>query len=75
MSAPAVSLPSGTLRFWQTTVGKKAIMAVTGLILFGFIVGHLLGNLQIYEPPEKINHYSVFLKVHPGPLWADPEEK
>jgi len=70
MSAPAVSLPSGTLRFWQTTVGKKAIMAVTGLILFGFIVGHLLGNLQIYEPPEKINHYSAFLKAHPDPLWA-----
>ncbi|HTZ31192.1 MAG TPA: succinate dehydrogenase cytochrome b subunit [Methylomirabilota bacterium] len=70
MSASAVSLSPGSLRFWQTTVGKKAIMAVTGFILFGFIVGHLLGNLQIYQPPEKINHYSEFLKAHPGPLWG-----
>ena len=69
MSATAVNAP-GSLLFWQTTVGKKAIMAVTGFILFGFIVGHLLGNLQMYQPPEKINHYSAFLKAHPGPLWA-----
>jgi len=45
-------------------------MAVTGVILFGFVVGHLLGNLQIYQSPEKINHYSEFLKAHPGPLWG-----
>ena len=70
MSATAVQLPPGTLRFWQTTVGKKAVMAVTGVILFGFVVGHLLGNLQVYQPPEKINHYSEFLKAHPGPLWG-----
>jgi succinate dehydrogenase / fumarate reductase cytochrome b subunit len=70
MSATAAPLSSGTLRFWQTTVGKKAVMAVTGVILFGFVVGHLLGNLQIYQSPEKINHYSEFLKAHPGPLWG-----
>jgi succinate dehydrogenase / fumarate reductase, cytochrome b subunit len=70
MSAPAVHLPARTLRFWQTTIGKKAIMAVTGFILFGFVVGHLLGNLQIYEPPEKINHYSATLKSLPLLLWS-----
>jgi succinate dehydrogenase cytochrome b subunit len=70
MSATAVQLPPGTLRFWQTTVGKKAIMAVTGVILFGFVVGHLLGNLQIYLPPEKINHYSATLKSLPALLWG-----
>jgi succinate dehydrogenase / fumarate reductase, cytochrome b subunit len=70
MSASAVILPPGSLRFWQTTVGKKAIMAVTGIILSGFVVGHLLGNLQIFEGPEKLNHYSVALKGLGPLLWA-----
>src|SRR5260370_4081438 len=70
MSATSVNLPASNLRFWQTTVGKKAIMAVTGFMLFGFIVGHLLGNLQIYLPPEKINHYSAALKALPALLWS-----
>ncbi len=68
--ATAVSLPAGSLRFWQTTVGKKAVMAVTGVILFGFVVGHLLGNLQIYEGAEKLNHYSALLKSMPALLWG-----
>jgi succinate dehydrogenase / fumarate reductase cytochrome b subunit len=70
MNASAVNLAAGSLRFWQTTVGKKAIMAVTGFILFGFIVAHLLGNLQIFLPPEKINHYSAVLKSMPTLLWV-----
>jgi len=70
MSATAVNFPAASLRFWQTTVGKKAIMAVTGVLLFGYVVAHLLGNLQIYFPPEKINHYAAFLHSHPALLWA-----
>ncbi len=70
MSATAASLPAGSLHFWQTTVGKKAIMAVTGFMLFGFICGHLLGNLQIYLPPEHINHYAATLKSLPALLWG-----
>ncbi len=70
MSATAASLPAGSLHFWQTTVGKKAIMAVTGFMLFGFICGHLLGNLQIYLPPEHINHYATTLKSLPALLWG-----
>jgi len=70
MSATAVNLPAGSVHFWQSTVGKKAVMAVTGFILFGFIVGHLLGNLQIFLPPEKINHYSATLKSLPALLWG-----
>lgn len=69
MSATA-DFPLARLRFWDTTVGKKAVMAVTGFILFGFIIGHLLGNLQIYEPPEKINHYSEMLRSVPSLLWG-----
>ncbi len=70
MSATAASLPAGSLHFWQTTVGKKAIMAVTGFMLFGFICGHLLGNLQIYLPTEHINHYAATLKSLPALLWG-----
>jgi succinate dehydrogenase / fumarate reductase, cytochrome b subunit len=70
MSATAVHFPAESLRFWQTTVGKKAIMAVTGFILFGFVVAHLIGNLQIYESPEKINRYSAALHSMPALLWG-----
>jgi succinate dehydrogenase / fumarate reductase, cytochrome b subunit len=70
MSATTVNLPAGSLRFWQTTVGKKAMMAVTGFILFGFVCGHLIGNLQIFLPPEKINRYAELLKSHPAVLWG-----
>ena len=69
MSA-STNLPLAQLRFWETTVGKKAVMAVTGVILFGFVVAHLLGNLQIYLPPEKINHYSEALRTMPLLLWG-----
>jgi len=69
MSVTTAILPAGGLRFWQTTVGKKVIMAVTGVILFGFVVGHLLGNLQIFLPPEKINNYAATLRAHPALLW------
>ena len=64
------NFPLAQLRFWDTTIGKKAIMAVTGVILFGFVVVHLLGNLQIYMPPEKINHYSQALRAVPLLLWG-----
>lgn len=54
---PANRAPS----FWASTVGKKIVMAVTGVIMFGFIIGHLLGNLQVFEGPAKLNAYGAFL--------------
>jgi succinate dehydrogenase cytochrome b subunit len=56
--------------FYSSTIGKKAVMAVSGVILFAFVVGHLIGNLQIYEGPEKLNHYAVLLRSMPALLWA-----
>ena len=46
-------------------------MAVTGAILFGFVVGHLIGNLQVYLGPEAMNDYGVFLRelFHGTGLW------
>jgi len=70
MSTTAISLPPGSLRFWQTTVGKKAVMAVTGVIMFGFLVGHLLGNLQLFLGPEKLNHYAMTLRSLPALVWG-----
>jgi len=57
-------------RFWSSTNGKKAVMAVTGAILFLFVIGHMLGNLQVFEGPEKLNAYGRFLHGVPEILWA-----
>jgi succinate dehydrogenase / fumarate reductase, cytochrome b subunit len=61
MSAIAMTPLSRATRFYEAPIGKKVVMAATGLILFGYVVGHLLGNLQIYAGPEQINRYAAFL--------------
>lgn len=53
--------------FFRSSIGRKVIMAVTGLILFGFVLGHLTGNLQIFQHPDRINGYAEFLQ-NLGPL-------
>ncbi len=71
MSSLAIPAPLNRVyRFYQTTVGKKAIMAVSGLILFGFVMGHLAGNLQAFEGREKMDAYGVFLRSLPAALYA-----
>jgi succinate dehydrogenase / fumarate reductase cytochrome b subunit len=55
--------------FWASTVGKKIVMAVTGMILFAFVIGHLLGNLQVFEGPAKLNAYGAFLHSIGEFLW------
>ena len=57
-------------RVWNSTLGKKYIMALTGAALFVFVVGHLIGNLQVFGPPEMINAYAHFLKSTPELLWG-----
>jgi succinate dehydrogenase / fumarate reductase, cytochrome b subunit len=70
MSAMAIH----PLRFWDAPIGKKAVMAVTGMMLFGYVIAHLLGNLQIYSRsnPEQINAYAAFLHnpANAGLLWG-----
>jgi succinate dehydrogenase / fumarate reductase cytochrome b subunit len=53
-----------------STVGRKLIMAVTGVVLIGFVVGHLVGNLQVFEDPDRINGYAHFLQSLGPALWA-----
>lgn len=57
-------------------VGKKAAMAVSGIVLFGFVLVHMLGNLKMYAGPEAFNHYAEWLRTigepalpHTGALW------
>ncbi len=56
--------------FWSSTTGKKAVMGLTGAILFGFVTVHMLGNLQVFEGPEKLNAYGRFLHGAPELLWG-----
>ena len=57
------------LRFYRSTIGKKVIMAVTGLALVAFVIVHMAGNLQVFGGPDKINGYSAFLKGTGELLW------
>lgn len=57
--------------FYRSAIGKKAVMAVTGVILFGWIFAHMVGNLKLYMGPEHLNEYAHFLRTMFGP--AVPE--
>jgi succinate dehydrogenase / fumarate reductase cytochrome b subunit len=61
---------SGT--FFGSTIGKKVVMGVTGIALFGFVLGHMAGNLQLYLGPEALNTYSESLREvgHGMGLWV-----
>ena len=53
-----------------STIGRKLLMAASGVVLIGFVVGHLVGNLQVFQEPDHINGYAHFLQsLGPG-LWA-----
>src|SRR2546423_919805 len=54
---------------FHSSIGRKFVVAVTGVILIAFVVGHLLGNLQIYLGPEWINAYSQHLRDLGPLLW------
>jgi len=58
-SRPIIGLTS----LWRSTIGKKYVMAVTGLIWFGYLIVHLWGNLKIYAGPTFLNEYGGFLRT------------
>lgn len=72
MSAAAVPLEasSRTSRLWNATNGKKAVMAVSGLVLVGFLFAHLAGNLGVYLGPRAFNAYAATIKSIPAVLWG-----
>lgn len=56
--------------FFRSSIGRKILMAVTGLILIGFVVGHLVGNLQVFQDPDHLNGYAQFLRQLGPWLWV-----
>ena len=56
-------------RALKSPIGAKVMMAVTGMILTGFLIGHLAGNLLIFAGPEAINSYAEGLRKFPALLW------
>jgi succinate dehydrogenase / fumarate reductase cytochrome b subunit len=72
MSTIAINPVNRVVRFYEAPIGKKVIMALTGVILFGYVVAHLLGNLQIFGDPDQINKYAAFLHnpANAGLLWV-----
>jgi len=54
---------TGLLSLWGSTIGKKYVMAITGLIWFGYLIVHLWGNLNIYAGPVFLNTYGDWLRI------------
>jgi succinate dehydrogenase / fumarate reductase, cytochrome b subunit len=83
MASAAVSQPARARRqpwplaFYSTAIGKKWVMAVTGIVLLGYVLVHMLGNLKFYMGAEDINKYGEALRTLGGAfvpkdyaLWA-----
>ncbi|MBZ5643786.1 MAG: succinate dehydrogenase cytochrome b subunit [Acidobacteriia bacterium] len=54
--------PNRLLALWSSVIGKKVVMALTGAILVGFVIAHMVGNIKIFNGPVEINAYSRFLR-------------
>src|SRR4051794_27299221 len=64
---PIVNEPVRPRRFWplefyRSAIGKKWIMAVTGVMLLGFVLLHTIGNLKSYLGPAEMDDYGEFLR-------------
>lgn len=58
------------LGFWDSTIGKKVVMAVTGIALVGFTLAHMLGNLQVFLGADAFNNYAHSLQALGPLLWV-----
>jgi succinate dehydrogenase / fumarate reductase, cytochrome b subunit len=71
MTATAIDSPlRKAAQFYDAPIGKKVVMAITGAILFGFVMVHMAGNLQFFLGPERFDHYGAALKATPALLWG-----
>ena len=57
-------------RLLHSSIGLKLVMALTGVILSGFVLGHMLGNLQLFQGAEAIDGYAKLLHKEPAVLWV-----
>ncbi|MFJ6700198.1 succinate dehydrogenase cytochrome b subunit [Streptomyces sp. NPDC091272] len=73
-TAPSRKPPTRRPTFWGSTVGKKTVMAVSGLIMLGYLVAHMIGNLKIFFGTEEFNGYAHWLRTMGAPVlhheWA-----
>ncbi|MFD7319634.1 succinate dehydrogenase [Streptomyces sp. NPDC059875] len=75
-TAPTERPPSPTRSrgFWASTIGKKTVMAVSGLLMLGYLVAHVMGNLKVFFGPEEFNAYGHWLRTMGDPVlhysWA-----
>ncbi|WP_406398112.1 succinate dehydrogenase [Streptomyces sp. NBC_00879] len=60
--------PSPTRTFWGSTVGKKTVMAVSGLIMLGYLVAHVMGNLKVFFGAGEFNAYGHWLRTMGEPV-------
>ena len=61
---------TGALTLYRSSVGKKAVMAITGLIGIGFLFLHMYGNLKLFEGPEHFNDYAAGLRSIGAPIFG-----
>ena len=66
----AISKSMSSPGLLATTIAKKVLMALTGVILTGFVLVHMTGNLLLYLGPEAINAYGEMLQSKPAVVWA-----
>ncbi len=59
---------SAVRRFWASTIGKKAVMAVSGLLLLAFVFAHMVGNLKTFLGADELNHYAGWLRTIGEPV-------
>lgn len=66
--------PSAVRAFWRSTIGKKTVMAVSGLLMLGYLVAHVVGNLKVFFGPGEFNAYGHWLRTMGAPVlhysWA-----
>jgi succinate dehydrogenase / fumarate reductase cytochrome b subunit len=60
--------PGATRAVWDSTIGKKAVMAVTGLLMLAFLLVHMLGNLKIFFGPHDFDAYAAWLRTIGTPV-------
>lgn len=60
----------GLARFWQSTIGKKIVMAVTGIFGILFVIGHMSGNLLMFKGQDAMHHYALLLRTSMPLLYA-----
>ncbi len=70
MSAVPIVTSAENVNPLEATVTQKVLVALTGVLLYGFVFVHMVGNFQLYSGPEKLNHYAEFLQNTKPLLWT-----